>query len=208
MHKTILIFDFDGTIADTHSYIVDISNRLSEEFNYNLIRVEEKEKLKDKTSQEIIRYLRIPVFRIPSILSKAKKEYYNGIATIHPISGLKETLHELKKVGVTMGIFSSNTQESIHKFLKNHHLDIFDFIKTTSSVWSKNTTFKKLLLENGYRAQQIIYICDEVRDITAVKKCGIKVAAVSWGYNSVRTLKKHKPDFLINKPADLLKLCS
>lgn len=207
MNDTVFIFDFDGTIADTHQFIIEISNRLAEEFNYSVITPDEVEKLKDKTSREIIRYLQVPIFKIPAILSRAKKELYDGIADVKPIAGLKEILQLLDKADVQMGILSSNATKNIHTFLKNNDLEVFDFVDSTVKVWTKNTSLKKLIDRNGFKPEQIIYIGDEVRDIEAAKKLGIKVAAVTWGYNSKKALIEHKPDFLIQTPQELLELC-
>ena len=46
-------------------------------------------------------------------------------------------------------------------------------------------------------------MCDEVRDIEAARKSGIKSVAVTWGYNSKDALLKENPDFLINSPDEL-----
>ncbi len=208
MANTVLIFDFDGTIADTYRYIVEISNRLADEFNYNLIDPDELNELKDRTSQEVIRYLKIPIMKIPSILAKAKKEFYKEIATIEPIKGVEDILKQLRGIGKQMGILSSNTSENILKFLKENNLDIFDFIHTTSKIWTKNTSLKNLIKKYNLQLDQVLYIGDEVRDIAAAKRLGVKVAAVTWGYNSSKTLKKHNPDFLVNSPQELLELCT
>jgi len=207
MKDTIFIFDFDGTIADTHDHIINISNRLAKEFGYSLIKPDEIETLKDKTSREVIKYLQVPIFKIPAILSKAKKELHDGMASIQPIEGLKEILQELKDSGVRMGILSSNAPENISKFLKNHALEVFEFVDSTLKVWSKNISLKKLLERHAFHADQILYIGDETRDIEAAKALGIKVAAVTWGYNSERALKSHEPDFLIHTPQELFELC-
>ena len=105
-----------------------------------------------------------------------------------------------------MGILSSNSFENISTFLKNHRLDIFDFIQATSKVWSKHTSLKKLMEKNGFRSDEILYIGDEIRDIVAAKKLGIKVAAVTWGYNSSKALERSAPDFLIHHPNELIRL--
>ena len=208
MKHKILIFDFDGTIADTHQFIIEISNRLSHEFKYKPILPHEIELLKDKTSQEIIRHLRVPIMKIPAILAKAKKEFYQGISLLQPIDGLKEILFRLKEEGNAMGILSSNSLENIGQFLKNHQLDIFDFVENTAKVWSKNTSLKRLIQENDFAIQEMLYIGDEIRDVIAAKRLGVKIAAVTWGYNSIDALKKHNPDFMVSSPEELFKLCS
>ena len=207
MKHLTLIFDFDGTIADTHQYIVEISNRLSKEFNFKLIHPHELDQLKEKTSQEMIIHLNVPVMKIPAILARAKSEFEKGLSSLQPIKGLKETLLELKKMGFMLGIVSSNSQENISKFLKNHHIDIFDFIQPTRMVWSKNTALKKILKNHNLNPYQVIYIGDEMRDIDAAHKAGLRVISVGWGYNSEKSLKKKRPNYLVRNPEDLLILC-
>lgn len=207
MNNPILIFDFDGTIADTHQYIVDISNRLSNEFQYKEILPHEVIMLKDKTAEEVIRHLNVPVLKIPAIIAKAKKELQKNISEIKLHAGLKETLLKIKKTGNPLGILSTNSTENITSFLKLHQLDIFDFIHSTSKVWSKNTALKKLINKNNFEKNQVIYIGDEIRDVLAAQRLGIKMAAVAWGYNSLKSLQEYSPDFLINTPDELIHLC-
>lgn len=206
MRSWTLIFDFDGTIADTYRHIVEISNRLSREFRYNIITPDEIDALKDKSSREIISHLQVPVFKIPAILARAKKELAGGIAAIQPVNGLKEILLQLKTLEVRMGILSSNAHDNIVKFLQNHGLDCFDFCHSTSKVWSKNLSLQRLIDQHTIDKDRLLYIGDEIRDIVAAKKLGIKVAAVTWGYNSSRALKKSTPDYLLHTPQDLLSL--
>ena len=61
MKKNVLVFDFDGTIADTFQAILDISNRLSKQFKYKMLKPAEAEILKDKTLKETIDHLSVPI---------------------------------------------------------------------------------------------------------------------------------------------------
>ena len=58
----------------------------------------------------------------------------------------------------------------------------------------------------GMEKENVIYVGDEIRDIKAAMEAGIKVASVTWGYNFENVLSKYKPDFIINRPEDLLNL--
>ena len=204
MKNSILVFDFDGTIADTFENLLRISNTLSAEFNYSKIEPNEVEELKNKSSQEIIEYLGVPIMKIPTIVAKAKNKLHHEMAFIKPVAGLKEILLKLKSFGFCIGILSSNSQENVMKFLKKHHLDFFDFITTTSKIWSKNTSLKKLMVNLKADPAEVIYIGDETRDILAAKKAGVKVIAVTWGYNSSKALKALQPDYLVHSPEDLM----
>ncbi len=205
--RPILIFDFDGTIADTHQYIVDVSNRLALEFNYNQISDEDSVLLKDFSVQEVIRHLEVPLLKIPAIIARAKKEFYQDIQSIHPIKGLQEALDALKARGVVIGILSSNAAENIHAFLQRHGIDHFDFIHSTSKIWGKDISIKGLIAEHHLNRDDVIYIGDEIRDIAAARKAGVRVAAVTWGYNSAQALQKEGPDALLHFPHELVSFC-
>lgn len=208
MQKHVLIFDFDGTLADTFHAIVRISNKLSEEFQYKRMTEADAERMKDNTVRETIKELNVPLLKIPLIVSKAKNELLKHIADIAPVSGLKDTLLKLKDLDYTMGILTSNSAKNVEEFLKNHELQFFDFINTTSKIWSKDHILPKILETNNLDKNRVIYIGDEARDIEAARRTGIKVAAVTWGYNSAKTLSAHHPDYLINSPRELLELFS
>jgi len=104
------------------------------------------------------------------------------------------------------GILSSNSSNNVTEFLNNHDLNFFDFISASSRIWGKNINLKKLLLSHGFNMDEVVYVGDEVRDIIAAKKVGIRVAAVTWGYNSKKALRSQKPDYLISSPEELLNL--
>jgi len=49
------------------------------------------------------------------------------------------------------------------------------------------------------------YIGDEVRDIEAVlNKDNLYSIAATWGYNSKLLLQSHNPNFIVDKPLDLI----
>ena len=207
MKIKILIFDFDGTIADTFQSMVEISNHLAGEFNFKKIQAHEVDDYKDKTSQEMLKLLKVPTLKVPRIAHRAKRELNKRMSMIKPVPGLTEILREIKSLNYKMGILSSNSLENVNKFLQQHDLNLFDFVLTSSRFWSKNYGLKKLIAQNGYHPQDILYIGDETRDIEAARKSGISVAAVTWGYNSSKVLKNFQPDYILHSPQELLQLC-
>ena len=202
----VLIFDFDGTIADTFHFLIEITNRLSNEFGFKAIEANEIAKLKDKSVGEALRYLNIPLVKVPMIAARARKELHKEIANVKPAEGLKDMLRQLKSLGVKMGILTSNSLKNVVEFVKNNELDLFDFVHTTPKIWSKNRSLKTLMRENQLDLLQVIYVGDETRDIIAPQKAGIRNVAVTWGYNSTKALQAHHPDHVIHHPQELLQL--
>jgi len=202
----VFIFDFDGTIADTFQFLIEITNRLSNEFGFKTIETSEIAKLKNKSVGEAIRHLNVPLLKVPMIAAKARKELHKEIANVKPAKGLKDMLQQLKSLKVKMGILTSNSLKNVTGFLKNNELDFFDFVHTTPKIWSKNRSLKTLIHENQLDLLQVIYVGDETRDIIAAQKAGIRSVAVTWGYNSCKALQAHHPDHVIHNPQELLQL--
>ncbi|NOY59715.1 MAG: HAD-IA family hydrolase [Calditrichaeota bacterium] len=203
----ILIFDLDGTIADTFKFAHSIVNRLAKEFNFKELLSEEMEAMKGKTVQEIIRHLGVPVVKLPLIITRAHQELYKEIDQLQPIKGLREILIEISKLGYKMGIITSNSKKNVTRFLEQHEIRVFDFIISYNRILGKSYQIKTLLKHDKIDKKDALYIGDEIRDIEASKKAGIKIAAVSWGFNSASRLLEYKPDFLIHNPTELLQIC-
>ncbi|BAZ27817.1 phosphoglycolate phosphatase [Cylindrospermum sp. NIES-4074] len=209
MTQKVIIFDFDGTIADTVDALVTIANRLAVEFGYIQITPNELALLRNLTSREIIKYSGISLFKIPFLLKKVKGELKNKIHEFQPIPGIREALTELQNQGYRLGIITSNSQDNVTEFLKLNELDyLFDFIYSGVTIFGKTTIINNVLRQKQIKAQSAIYVGDETRDIEASKKANIKVIAVTWGFNSAEALAKQNPDFLIHQPRELLDVIS
>ena len=66
---------------------------------------------------------------------------------------------------------------------------------------------KKIIKKERLELKEVLYVGDEIRDIHAAKNTGIHIASVAWGYNTVESLKKNKPEYLIYEPAELIDIC-
>jgi len=207
MTQKVIIFDFDGTIADTVDALVNIANSLAVEFSFAPITPEEFLLLKNLTSREIFKYSGIPLFKIPFLLKKVKKELKNKIPELKPIPGIPEALLELKENGSRLGIITSNSKGNVQEFLKINNLDnFFEFVHTGVTIFGKTTIINNVLKQRQIKTQEVIYVGDETRDIEASKKAQIRICSVTWGFNSEEALTKENPDFLIHHPRELVEL--
>jgi len=205
MDQKVIIFDFDGTIADTVDALVTIANRLALEFGYVPINSQELVLLRNLTAREIIKYSGVSLFKIPFMVIKVKGELKHKIPELTPIEGINAALIELHNQGYHLGIITSNSQENVNQFLKFHNLDyLFDFIYSGVTILGKTTIINNLLRQKQFKPEVVIYVGDETRDVESAKKANIKVVAVSWGFNSSEALGKQNPDFLIHHPCELL----
>ncbi|NET33855.1 MAG: HAD-IA family hydrolase [Cyanothece sp. SIO1E1] len=203
----VIIFDFDGTIADTLDAILKIANRLAEEFGYTPVTPEDVERLKNMTARQVIKHSEVPIFKIPFLLRRVKAELSREIQNLQPIPEVKQALIDLVNQNNQLGIITSNSTENVVLFLKQHNLeDLFDFVYSETTLFSKSRVINRALERKSLERESVLYVGDEVRDIEAARKNQIKTIAVSWGFNSSRILADQNPDFLIHQPQDLVKV--
>lgn len=201
----LIIFDFDGTIADTFEPLIQIIQRLSQEFGYKSVSPEDIDLFRNLTTREIIYQAGVSIWKLPFILRKIKQELNKEINLVHPVTGIQEALIELKCQGNQLGIITSNSQDNVQLFLENNQLDsLFSFICSGTTIFGKNKVINSVLTQENLHLSDVIYVGDETRDIDAAKKSKIQVIAVSWGFNSRKILSNQNPDYLIDHPHQLL----
>jgi phosphoglycolate phosphatase-like HAD superfamily hydrolase len=206
MDKKTIIFDFDGTIADSLEKTIETFNELSEEYGFKRVYFDEIVQFKKLTPVQILEKFDISKWKLPILLKKGKDLFNSKITSIRPFDGMKEILEELKANEFIIGILSSNSKENIELFLKNNNINSISFIHCESNLFGKSKAIKKVLQEQNLKMEEAIYVGDEVRDIEACKKCNIECIAVTWGFNDKEILEKYSPNHLIDKPEQLLNI--
>ena len=206
MKKSLLIFDFDGTIADTLVIAVKIVNELAGEFEFPQVNKEQFVELKHKSVPELMRISGLSWFQLPLFVKRARNLFRKHLTLVPPILGMPEILFALQQRGYRMGILTSNTQEGVREFLDKNKLPVFEFIQAPDSIFGKSRVLRHILKKQRLEAEQVVMIGDEVRDIEAAQKVGVESIAVSWGFNSEQLLQSHRPNHLVRHPRDLLQL--
>lgn len=207
MIKTV-IFDFDGTIADTLTTIVKLFNSHAREFDLPPITKKELEVYRNKSPFEIIKEFGIALIKLPFIAAKIRGELNKEITSVELFTKVRNVIDRLKNTGFRLGILSSNSKENIEKFLKANNFEIFDFIHSEENILGKGKALGNLLKTHRLKNDEVIYVGDEVRDIEACRENEVKIISVTWGFNKRQILNVGKPDFLVSKPQEILKIVS
>ncbi|MGB3508205.1 MAG: HAD-IA family hydrolase [Microcoleaceae cyanobacterium] len=202
----VVIFDFDGTLADTFDIIFALANRLSVEFGYKQAKKEEIPEIEKLSPLEMINQSGISIFKLPFLLRRIRKEFQKEIDDVRLFAEIKEILLELKSQGYKLGIITSNSKENVEFVLQKYDLLIFDFIVSGTSLFGKHRVLRKYLKAENISPEKVVYVGDETRDVNASKKAKIKVIAVTWGFNSREALSEYEPDVLVEQPQELMKV--
>ncbi len=202
-----LVFDFDGTLVDTFSFLPEIYQILAEEFGFRNFSDKQTQLLRNKGFAQLVKELKIPVYKLPKLAKRIQEEIGKKMPEAKFFQSIPDALQSLKKQNYTLGILSSNSRKNVVQFLaRTQTHPLFDFIYTGKSILGKDKVLKRMLKNQKLDKQQILYFGDEVRDVVACKKVGLKVVAVSWGFNSQKVLAENKPDYLIKKSTEIIDL--
>jgi len=206
-----IIFDFDGTIADTLPFsfkkFLEIAHLLKID---DLTDKEIIKEIRSKSYQELLNgsfkraWLKLPY--VVKMIKNMQIELEKEIPNIKFFPGVKKLLYNLRKDGYKLAIISSNRIENIDKFIKHNDLDIFDFVHGKTDLFGKAGYLGKFLDDFDLDSSEVIYVGDEIRDVEACKKAGIKIIGVSWGLHTVEALKKAGVDYIVKKPSEVFKI--
>jgi phosphoglycolate phosphatase-like HAD superfamily hydrolase len=204
MKKTI-IFDFDGTIADSFTIVVSIIQEMMH--RSQKLTPEEIIGLKHMHLLEVAKKEHLPVWRIPFMVIRGRRMMNSRIGEVRLFDGMGIVIKELYDSGYELFIVSSNSSVNIEKFLQSNKLKQY-FAKIYGGVglFSKSRMLRKTLGANKLSPDKCIYVGDEARDVKASKEVGMRCVSVGWGFNAASLLCKLKPMAIADRPEDLLEI--
>jgi|SRR6056297_1404893 len=197
-----IVFDFDGTLADTFEIMKEIAKNEFEDLSDK-----DFELLRDEGIKGMMKRKNIHVWELPKMVLRftSKMKNKENVKLFPEVLELLKTLSKSYK----LGIVSSNSEENIIQNLKKYNAhSLFDFIFSQSSIFGKDKVLKKMCKKYQINSSEVIYVGDEDRDIIAAKKIKIKNIAVTWGYNSEKKLQEVNPDIIVNSPKEIIEKIS
>ncbi len=200
-----IIYDFDGTIADTVGAWINIFENIGKKIGSKKINAQTLARVRNEGLRSAVKDLGIfGSFVMFFAIKKARKELGKKMSELLPFSGMSEVLQKLHDEGFHQEMVTSNTQNNVNIFFKYHPLNFFDDIDTGSNMFAKAKRIKKVIKIKNLNPLETVYIGDEIRDIEAARKAGIRIISVTWGVNSRQALESMHPDFIVDHPEEIL----
>lgn len=202
----LIIFDLDGTIADALPVTIEIALKLNDKLK--LFKKEEVniEEFRNMSSWDFINRLRMPKYKMFYYIWKFRKIIGARTENIPVFPGMKDTLEKLDKAGVKLAMVTSNSTGNARKFLKFNSINVFDVIESPLFVFDKASVIKRVMKKLNMKPEDTVYVGDETRDIESAREAGVKSVSVTWGYHFRDLLVRYKPNYMIDKPEELLGL--
>lgn len=204
MKYSLVIFDFDGTLADSMPWFQTVCNNVADEFGFRRIATDEIDSLRRTDARHILKNLGIPMWQVPLIAHRVRGMMASNLAAIPLFEGVDAMLHALDRAGVTLVVVSSNSHDNVQRMLGPTLTDLIDHFACGAGIFGKAAKFRKLLKQLGLKPTQALAIGDELRDLEAANRVKIPFGAVAWGYTHVDALRAATPAWVFDAPRDIV----
>lgn len=208
-----IIFDFDGTLADTTALIVATIKETVRCLNLPERSVEAYKGTIGLRLDDVPSRLWPNKANISESYASTYRKNFEEIKKIVPIelfSGVRETLNDLKKEGLRMAIATSRGHESLTNLLESFGIaDYFDILVGGDDVVKGKPhpePVVKILTERGWLSAETIVVGDMDVDIMMGRAAGTTTCGVTYGNGKEAELSYAGANFIIHHFSELLKV--
>lgn len=203
MRYSLVIFDLDGTLADSFPWFIGSLNDVADAFRLRRVGEDEIEPLRRADVPEILKHLGVPRWKLPMIARYMRKLKSTQLDTISLFPGAGDMLRTLKAGGVTLTLVSSDNEENAKVVLGPENTALFSDYNCSAALFGKAGKFRRVMKRAGVAPHQVLAIGDEARDLNAARAAGIDFAAVTWGYTAPDKLRTLAPDLMFDRIEDI-----
>jgi pyrophosphatase PpaX len=202
-----IIFDVDGVLIDSNRIIIDLFKETAKKMKLKVPSDSDIVKLMGQSLEDNIKFL-WPNCNVKLFAKKYREKF--GKINIPTFEGTIESIGELKKSGLKLGIVSGKKRFYLEKNLKDagFNLDLFDVIISAEDSKEHKPSPKPILIacnKIGVKPTEIVYVGDAKFDYEAAKSAKANFVAVNHGLLSEKELKIFGVKNIIKSVSDLPK---
>ena len=205
MGYRLIIFDFDGTLADSAAWFAGTLNGVARRYGFREIDVAEMAQLRSQPNREIMRRLGLRPWKLPFIAAHMRKLAAEAAPSISLFPGVADMLRRLAGRGVKLAIVSSNSEATVRKVLGPDLAALVTHYGCGASIFGKAAKFREIIRKSSIAEADVLSVGDEVRDIEAARKVRLATGAVTWGYATAEILRAQRPSALFETTDDVLR---
>jgi phosphoglycolate phosphatase len=207
MSRRILIFDFDGVLADTRDDILRFAEIVCAQLGHPCQATpEDLDALEEMSFDSLARRLGLPEDKVSAFTERSFALFNARKRPPGIVAGVAEVMARLA-ADCKMGIVSGNNSDTVHSFLDHHGLAPFiDVVLTANDPGSRAEKIVQVAERLNQPGAEVYVIGDAVSDIRAARQASVKSIAVTWGHQSRERLEALGPDQVVHSPGQLLAL--
>ncbi|MET0268288.1 MAG: HAD hydrolase-like protein [Duganella sp.] len=203
MHRKLIIFDFDGTLADTFPCFLRVFDEAADKYGFRRIDPADGDLLRGFDARQVMAHHGIPLWKTPAIARFMRARIGEQVATIALFDGVKVVLQALRAQGVQLAIVTSNSRDNVECILGPELTALFMRLECGAALFGKLPKVRKVLAASGIAAADTLMVGDEIRDARVAHQAGIDFGAVAWGFNHLEALLAEKPQRVFMRVGEL-----
>lgn len=206
MSKTtkVVIFDFDGTLADVAELIKTLYAELALQRGWPELTEEAYIRLRKGTVPQAIKWVGVRPWQLPGLLREGRAQFHARSSEVILFPGIDKVVKKLHADGWEIYVLSSNSPGTIREVLRANDLADKMHILRRPSMFGKDKSINKLIHREAYNRANVWMVGDELRDVDGANKAGVRSIAVSWGLQDISALQAAGPTAVADKPADIV----
>lgn len=208
--KQVVIFDFDGTLANSIGLALRLYNKHAEHFKVQTVSEDELPALR-KMARDVgyiktVKTKGVRLSKIPAMVLVIGREMRAHMNEVKPYDGIVVALEELKASGYRLGVLTSNQEHLVREFLETHNYPLFDFIVSEKTLFGKDKALKRIMKKFALDKRGVVYVGDEPRDMIASSKAGVTSIGVTWGLGGRDGLSTTPTDHMVETTEELVRV--
>jgi phosphoglycolate phosphatase len=199
MPYKLIIFDFDGTLADTFPWFTGVLNDVAARYRFRRVEADEVEGLRGLSARQLLVHLGIPAWKLPFIARHMRRLATDDGEPAPIFPGSDAMLRDLHQAGLILAIVSSNTERNIRRALGPELAGLFSHYACGAGLFGKAGKFRQIARRAGIEHEDCLCVGDEIRDFEAASDAGMAFGAATWGFTSAAALQALGPAFLFTR---------
>ncbi|QSX78894.1 HAD hydrolase-like protein [Agrilutibacter solisilvae] len=198
MKYPLVIFDFDGTLADSFPFFLQAQQVLAQRHGFTAVAEDRIEDLRRLGPREIMRELAVPAWKLPVVAA----DFIRAMREAPPVPlfpGIADTLLHLREREVRLAILTSNSVDNVRRVLGDTLMAAIELIDGGAHMLGKQRRIARLVRRAAASgtpaaATDAIYVGDQLSDGEAARAAGVAFGAVGWGYAHADALRAAQPE--------------
>ena len=212
MKITAVLFDFDGTLANTVPAIREGVNNTMRRYGYPLHTEEEILSFINHGPRELIRRAIPETARSAEQIDRVLADYNTEYGKVYDhtreaYAGMAELVERLRRAGYRIGVLSNKQDEFVKKLAEQvllpHSYDAARGVRPGEPTKPDPLMPTELAKALGVPLSECVMVGDSDVDIATAKNAGMAHIGVSWGYRDEAFLRANGATRIAHTPEEI-----
>lgn len=206
-----VIFDLDGTIADTKKGIINGYKYAAANMGFTYLKTYDNDIIGPSLYDSFTKFYKFSSDTANKAVELYRKYYSDkGYLEYDLYDGIKKLIIDLKNNGISIALATTKYKDFAELMLKKS--EIFEYFALTAgsnadgSLSGKKELLEYVLINTGYSSSQCVMVGDRFYDAVGAYEVGMDFIRAGFGYGKDEEFFGLKVDYTAAKASDIYKI--